>query len=260
MYSSCCYFAAVRATQVLILLCGIILAAGPGASEVWAETAPHHQTGIEGSPPPLSALSAVGSSFAELARLPEMGWNEAQQEAFIVGIRAALQGKPYSLDEAAHAVRLAMVKRIQENDRLRGSATSTDPAQAEQTRQYLKEMRKRLKMQETDSGMLYVFQATGRGVRPTPDDIVIVTLVGTDPAHKTPVAEISGERVRIKVGDLLPGLVEGVQMMTLGSRAVFVLPPELSFGRGEWPSGIERGSPLTFVVTLHEVISGMDVK
>ena len=44
-------------------------------------------------------------------------------------------------------------------------------------------------------------------------------------------------------------------MMTVESHAVFVLPPALSFGQGPWPDGVERGTPLVFQITLHEVKS-----
>ena len=42
-------------------------------------------------------------------------------------------------------------------------------------------------------------------------------------------------------------------MMTIESQAIFVLPPALTFGDHEWPEGVERGTPLVFFFTLHEV-------
>jgi FKBP-type peptidyl-prolyl cis-trans isomerase len=52
---------------------------------------------------------------------------------------------------------------------------------------------------------------------------------------------------------MLPGLMEGLQMMTVGATAVFVLPPSLSFGEGAWPEGVERGSPLVYYMSLGDV-------
>jgi hypothetical protein len=49
-------------------------------------------------------------------------------------------------------------------------------------------------------------------------------------------------------------------MMTRDSRAVFVLPPALSFGDGDWPPGVERGSPIVYQVTLHDVIGESPVR
>jgi FKBP-type peptidyl-prolyl cis-trans isomerase len=72
----------------------------------------------------------------------------------------------------------------------------------------------------------------------------------------TKLPQLSFARAQLKMTDLLPGFMEGLQMMTVDSTAIFVLPPSLSFGEGEWPAGVERGAPLIFQVTLHEIISG----
>ena len=48
----------------------------------------------------------------------------------------------------------------------------------------------------------------------------------------------------MKMENLLPGLMEGLQMMTIDASAVFVLPPNLSFGNNPWPDGVQRGAPI----------------
>jgi len=53
----------------------------------------------------------------------------------------------------------------------------------------------------------------------------------------------------------MPGFVEGLEMMTVDSEAMFILTPTLSFGENEWPKGVDRGTPLIFLVTLHEVVA-----
>jgi FKBP-type peptidyl-prolyl cis-trans isomerase len=57
----------------------------------------------------------------------------------------------------------------------------------------------------------------------------------------------------VKVSDLLPGLAEGVQMMTSDSKGFFLVPPSLSFGTAHWPDGVAKNSPLIYRVTLHEI-------
>ena len=34
----------------------------------------------------------------------------------------------------------------------------------------------------------------------------------------------------------------------------FIVPPVLSYGDAAWPDGVERGTPIIFTATLHEVI------
>lgn len=56
------------------------------------------------------------------------------------------------------------------------------------------------------------------------------------------------------VTDLLPGLAEGVQLLKPGGKALVYLPPQLSFGTGDWPDKVPRGMPLAFFLELHEVV------
>ena len=62
----------------------------------------------------------------------------------------------------------------------------------------------------------------------------------------------------------IPGTLTLSDQLTGASRylndevlnGMFVLPPDLSYGTGEWPHGVEKGSPLLFILMLHEVIPG----
>jgi FKBP-type peptidyl-prolyl cis-trans isomerase len=76
----------------------------------------------------------------------------------------------------------------------------------------------------------------------------------------TKLPQLSSEHIRSKVDQMFPGLREGLQMMTVGSHAVLVLPPALSFGHGEWPQGVSPGSPLIFQVTLLDVVPAPGAK
>jgi FKBP-type peptidyl-prolyl cis-trans isomerase len=201
---------------------------------------------------PLSAFAAIGSSFAQGNRLTELGWNDAQISAFIDGIRAAFQGKAYPFDDTAKQASEEMGRRIQQIEaRERQQAF----AEAPQLKQYMRDISKRLNLEETESGLCYAIQVPGKGNRPGPGDTVIVSCVAVAADGSTKLPQLSTERARIKVSDMLPGLAEGVQLMANTGQAVLVLPPALSFGQGEWPEGVGRGSPIIFQVTLHEVVS-----
>ena len=39
-----------------------------------------------------------------------------------------------------------------------------------------------------------------------------------------------------------------------GTSGRFVLSPDLSFGRGEWPAGADRGAPMVVTVQLEQII------
>jgi FKBP-type peptidyl-prolyl cis-trans isomerase len=204
---------------------------------------------------PLSAFAAIGSSFADGNHLPELGWNDAQVAAFIDGIRAAFQGKSYAFDETAGQVSAEMGQRIQEI--LARGQPPAAPAYAPPggLEPVMKGLRETLGLQNADSGLAYRVEIGRGGPRPQSGDTVVFSCVATAVDGKTPLPQLSVKRTRAKMTDLFPGFIEGLQMMTLDSTAVFVLPPNLSFGESEWPQGVMRGSPIIFQVTLHQIIS-----
>jgi FKBP-type peptidyl-prolyl cis-trans isomerase FkpA len=200
---------------------------------------------------PLSAFSAIGSSFAQGNHLPELGWDEAQISAFIDGIRAAFHGKAYPFDDAAKQVSAEMGRRIGEIEARERQQAFAQPGQLSR---YLKDISKRLGLEQTDSGLCYAIQSAGKGNRPGPNDVVIMSCTAVAADGSTKLPQLSTQHVRIKVSDLLPGIAEGIQLMTNTSQAIFVVPPALSYGQGEWPQGVDRGAPIIFQVTLHQVV------
>jgi len=207
------------------------------------------------TPLPLPAFAALGSSFAQTNKLGELGWSEDQIMAFMEGVKAALHGKAYPMDDSARQVSAEMARRLQQAGERRQQLAVEDFARPGRLAKYMKEMRKRYAMEMSDSGLVYFIQPGQAGVRPRPGDTVVVSYVATASDGKTKLPQLSHDHARVKLENLLPGFMEGFQMMTVDSQARFILPPALSFGAGEWPQGVDRGTPLLFMVTLHEVIS-----
>ena len=205
---------------------------------------------------PLAAFAAIGSSFAQSSRLPELGWDEAQIDAFVDGVRAAIHGKGYPFDENASKVSAEMGRRVHEIEERSKQQAAETFAQPARLQQYMKEARKHLRLQQTDSGLGYRIDPGRGGIRPRPNDTVVFTCIATAADETTNLPQLSSEQVRVKMTDLVPGLLEGLQMMTVESKAIFVLPPALSFGDRDWPLRVDRGTPLIFQITLHEIISG----
>jgi FKBP-type peptidyl-prolyl cis-trans isomerase FkpA/FKBP-type peptidyl-prolyl cis-trans isomerase FklB len=199
---------------------------------------------------PLTAYAAFGSSLVQSGHLGELGWNEAQVGAFLEGMRAAFAGKPAPADDAARQFAVEMGRRIQAIGS--GAPAPAVPAADARARleRYFKEMRRRLALQIAASGLGYNVTTSNSGVRPRPGDTVVLTVqaVAADGATKLP--QLSGEHLRARLDGMMPGLKEGLQMMTVGAHAVFVIPPALSFGGGTWPEGVAPGMPLIYYVTL----------
>lgn len=207
-------------------------------------------------PFPPAAYAALGASFVAGGSLADLGWNEDEIAAFIDGVRGAFHGKNHVFDETARQLSAEMGRRVQEIEKRRQQplAVAAPPAPPQDFSKYFKELRKRFPLQQSDSGLGYFIQPGRAGVRPRPGDVVVVSCVVLAADGKTTLPQLSNERARFKLAGVLPGLIEGIQMMTVDAQAMLVLPPELSFGEHKWPDGVDRGSPLIFQVTLHEVI------
>jgi FKBP-type peptidyl-prolyl cis-trans isomerase FkpA len=200
---------------------------------------------------PLSAFSAVGSSLAVGSHLDKLGWNEEQIAAFVEGVRAALQGKPVPFDAAAQDANTSFSRQLGEIETQERGSEFARPGAIDK---YLKDICKRLNLEQSDSGLCYGINFGAKGIRPGPDDTVVVSCMAIACDGKTELPQLSNQNARAKVSSLLPGFVEGFQMMTVGSEAIFVLPPALSFGDGPWPPFLARGEPLIFRIALKEVI------
>ena len=203
---------------------------------------------------PLSGFAAVGSSFAQSSRLQELGWTEEQIQAFVQGVQAALHGKAYPFDEAARRVSGEMGRRVHELDE-RAKTKVSEYSQPGKLDEYMKEMRKRFRMQQTVSGLAYRIEAGRGGPRPRPEDAVVFSCAAHAADGNTTIPQLSAENIRANMKELVPGLVEGLQMMTVGGKAFLVIPPTLLFGDAEWPAGVERGAPIRVQLELNEVIA-----
>jgi FKBP-type peptidyl-prolyl cis-trans isomerase len=244
---------ALRAAVPLLVASGLCSAQPPGAAPSDPGQSPPAAATMPQSLPPLQAFSEVGSDLVMANHLNEMGWSEAQIAAFIDGIRSAIAGKPFPATEAARQISESINQRKAEIEARDSEQEFAKPGRLES---YLKEACKRLKLKRTDSGLCYAIQPGETGMRPGPDDTVVVSFTARAFDGTTELPQLSDQKVHMKLADTFPGFREGIQMMNVGAQGLFVLPPALSFGSGKWPPGVVRGTPLIFQVTLEDVVSG----
>jgi FKBP-type peptidyl-prolyl cis-trans isomerase len=209
----------------------------------------------------LAAYASMGSAVATNMRFTELGWTDAQFAAFLTGFRSAFEGKPYPANEATRRLFAETQESLAARDSALASspsapAPSSSPASTHFDRldHYLATARENFELQKTSSGLLYRING-GSGPRPRPQDTIVINLSAKAPDGTSALPQLSSSGVRTKVADLLPGLAEGVQMIALGGRGFFVLPPHLSFGKGPWPAGLEPGMPLIYELDLTDIVT-----
>ncbi len=107
---------------------------------------------------------------------------------------------------------------------------------------------------KTASGIQYRILAAGDGKIPVATDTVKVNYKGTlisgeefDSSYKR------GEPAQFPLNGVIPGWIEGLQLIKVGGKIELVLPPELAYGPRKTPA-IPANSVLIFEVELLEII------
>jgi FKBP-type peptidyl-prolyl cis-trans isomerase len=189
--------------------------------------------------------AALGSFMAENNRIADLGWTPAQFAAFQEGFRASYEGRGLPMDDDAKRLRDEISKRVQ------GMLAADQPNPIED---YFKQLREKEGVLKTASGLHYRMTEPGAGPKPTATDTVVMSFAARMP-DGTPLPKISRARTRLAVRDLLPGLAEGVQLLSVGGKALVYVPPGLSFNPENWPQEVPTGMPVVFFVELHEIVA-----
>lgn len=197
--------------------------------------------------PELEAYEQLGAAAARSAGMADLHWTEAQFEAFVEGLRAAYQKRALPMGEPGRRLLLEMQRRMAEV-RARDKGEQ-DP----KLQEFLRSIQASAGLQKMESGLLCRLILPGAGPRPRPGDLVVASLSVKLPDGTTDVAALSGEDAQFRIGDLPSGLNEALQMLAVGGRGVFVLPPHLTFGAGQWPEGVPPGSALLVQIELKDV-------
>jgi FKBP-type peptidyl-prolyl cis-trans isomerase FkpA len=167
--------------------------------------------------------------------------------AFLRGFRDVMENNETSLsrDEAMRMIQeayeAAMLSRAEEN--------------LEKQRAFLEENGRREGVSTTGTGLQYEVISTGPGgERPGPADTVRVNYEGS--LLDGTVFDSSydwGEPAEFPLQGVIPGMAEGIQLMTVGSACRLYIPSGLAYG-DEGGGVIPPGSLLIFDVELLEIL------
>jgi len=217
----------------------------------------------------LGLLAAVGVS-ANVMAASELN-TEAQKLGYIIGmdIGASLkqQGSEIDLDSLFDAIRTtyegqepALTPEEAANIRESFIAKKRSEAEAEMSiaaaknaaegDKFLLDNRVKDGVKVTDSGLQYTVVDLGTGPKPSATDKVRVHYRGTLLNGEEFDSSYSrGEPISFKLNEVIPGWTEGVQLMPVGSKFMFYIPPSLAYGpQGGGPIG--PNSTLIFQVEL----------
>ncbi|ANS86637.1 FKBP-type peptidyl-prolyl cis-trans isomerase [Vibrio scophthalmi] len=227
----------------------------PAVEQVQAETgkAVHFKTEDD------KAAYAIGVSFAgylsqSLDKPSEIGIT-LNKDLVLKGISDQFAGD-VALDQAQTRAALeALDKRVAEIMQVK--AEEQQKAAQEAAKVALKagadfraEFAKQEGVKTTDSGLMYQVITQGDGAKPKDTDTVEVHYKGTlIDGTQFDSSYDRNETATFPLNRVISGWTEGLQLMPVGSKFKFVLPPELAYGSQDTPT-IPANSTLVFEVEL----------
>ena len=131
--------------------------------------------------------------------------------------------------------------------------TKAGEMNAKAGKEYLANNAKEEGVKVTESGLQYLVVKEGNGKKPGPNDVVTVHYTGRLIDGTVFDSSVErGEPATFAVGQVIPGWVEGLQLMSEGSAYRLFIPSELAYGEhGTGP--IQPNSTLIFDVQLLKV-------
>jgi len=180
-----------------------------------------------------------------------IGFNLSRQNVQInpdvvsAGIKDAIAGKPQLTTDQVKEVMATFEKDMEQKQKAAGDKNASEGAK------FLEENKKKEGVKATASGLQYKVIKDGTGAQPKATDTVTVNYRGTlingtefDSSYKR------GQPATFPLNGVIKGWTEGVQLMKVGSKYQFFIPPNLAYGDRSVGPDIAPNSMLIFEVEL----------
>lgn len=207
------------------------------------------------------AAYAIGASFAgylsqSIEKPNEIGI-DLKKELVLKGIEDVFADKPALNEEEIRAALESLDKRVAET--MQKQAVEKSAASKKLGEEFRAEFAKQEGVTTTDSGLMYKVLTPADGEKPKETDTVEVHYKGTlTDGTQFDSSYDRQQTATFPLNRVIPGWTEGVQLMTVGSKFQFVIPPELAYGEQDTPS-IPANSTLVFDVELIAIDNGEQV-
>ncbi|MFD2176971.1 FKBP-type peptidyl-prolyl cis-trans isomerase [Veronia pacifica] len=203
------------------------------------------------------AAYAIGTSLAQylksnLEQQSQFGI-DLKPEVVIRGVEDAFNGTSKLTDEQAQEALKALDGRVAE--KMKEKEEKDSAAAIKAGNEYRDGFSKKDGVKVTESGLMYQVERLGDGKKPKAEDTVVVHYKGTlIDGTQFDSSYDRNQPATFPLNRVIPGWTEGVQLMPVGSKFKFVIPPELAYGTQNTPS-IPGNSTLVFEVELIKIES-----
>jgi len=232
-----------------LVLCLLVLPAGCG-SDSRSAAGPANAPRLALDDPRDKVSYMVG---LDLAKRVGPIKDEVDLDTVVAALRAAHAGAPAQLDDRQIAtIRSEFVAHLQaKRDAAQKALAQKNRSEGER---YLSENARRDGVATTASGLQYRVERGGRGATPSADSTVRVNYVGRlldgSEFESTYATDHPAE---FPLNRVMPGLREGLMLMTPGAKSRLWVPAALAYGEAGVPGQIEPNATLVFDVELLEV-------
>ena len=249
--------------KVSLLAATVMLAVGCQKEEAPTEAAKVEQAQTEAAVAQFQseeekAAYAIGVSFANylessIEKPAEIGV-VLKKELVLQGIEDVFADKAKLNEEEIRTALEALDKTVAE--KMQQQAAEKAAAALKVGEEFRAEFEKQEGVKKTESGLLYQVMTPAEGEKPAETDTVEVHYVGTlTDGTKFDSSYDRNQTTSFPLNRVIPGWTEGVQLMPVGSKFKFVIPPELAYGEQESPK-IPANSTLVFEVELVSIDKG----
>jgi len=175
-------------------------------------------------------------------------YGDVDYDLMLAGIKAQHKDAEtlITLDEAGESLKTKMEATL---------ATQTEENKSRGA-DYLKSHAEKEGVQVTESGLQYIVITEGDGIKPKATDEVTVHYRGTlIDGTEFDSSYSRNAPTSFVLNQVIPGWTEGVQLMSVGSKFLFVIPYELGYGERGAGGSIGPYETLIFEVELLEIKS-----
>ncbi|AHL74961.1 peptidylprolyl isomerase [Stutzerimonas stutzeri] len=202
------------------------------------------ETSVKLDTPAQKASYGIGLNMGK--SLAQEGMADLDSNAVAQGIDDAIGKKEQKLtDEQLMEAFSALQARAEER------MVEMNKEAAEKGKKFLEDNAKRDGVKTTESGLQYEVVQKADGPQPGPDDVVTVHYEGSLTDGTVFDSSIKrGTPIDLPVGGVIPGWVEGLQLMHVGEKYKLYIPSELAYGEQSPSPLIPANSVLVFDLEL----------
>lgn len=202
------------------------------------------QTSVELETPAQKASYGIGLNMGK--SLAQEGMDDLDPKAVAQGIEDAIGKKEQRLkDEELVEAFAFLQKRAEER------MTALNAENAKAGKKFLEDNGKRDGVVTTTSGLQYEVVKKAEGAQPKATDVVTVHYEGKLTDGTVFDSSIQrGSPIDLPVNGVIPGWVEGLQLMHVGEKVKLYIPSELAYGEQSPSPAIPANSVLVFDLEL----------